>query len=59
MSRYYPSSEEAARGKTTAREDRYTARFVELAPPKKIVETIIFESHDPVFFRGNVHGGHI
>jgi uncharacterized protein YndB with AHSA1/START domain len=49
MSLYYPASETAARGKTSAKEDRYTARFVELAPPRRIVEAIIFDSADPAF----------
>ena len=39
MSLYYPSSEHehTSRGKSADREDRYTARFVELAPAKRIV----------------------
>lgn len=49
MSLYYPGSEAAARGKTSAREDRYTARFVELTPPRRIVEVITFDSLDPAF----------
>jgi uncharacterized protein YndB with AHSA1/START domain len=49
MSLYYPSSEETARGKTKAREDRYTARFVELTPPSRIVEAITFDAVDPAF----------
>jgi uncharacterized protein YndB with AHSA1/START domain len=49
MSLYYPSSEDATRGKTADREDRYTARFVELRPPERIVETINFDSSDPSF----------
>jgi len=49
MSLYYPSSEKTSRGKTSAREDRYTARFVELAPPGRIVEAITFDSVDPAF----------
>ncbi|MDQ2713659.1 MAG: SRPBCC family protein [Chloroflexota bacterium] len=49
MSVYYPSSEKTFRGKTKAREDRYTARFVELTPPRRIVEAIIFDSVDPAF----------
>lgn len=49
MSLYYPASETTARGKTAGREDRYTARFVELTPPRKIVEAITFESGDPGF----------
>lgn len=47
MSLLYPSSEEADRGKTSEREDRYTARFVELAPPSRIVEAIMFDTDDP------------
>jgi uncharacterized protein YndB with AHSA1/START domain len=49
MSLYYPASHTAARGKTTGREDRYTARFIELAPPHRIVEAITFDSADPAF----------
>jgi len=49
MSLYYPSSEKTARGKTSEREDRYTARFVELTPPRRIVEAITFDSDDPAF----------
>jgi uncharacterized protein YndB with AHSA1/START domain len=49
MSLYYPSSEEAFQGKTSEKEDRFTARFVELTPPKRIVQAIIFDSADPAF----------
>jgi uncharacterized protein YndB with AHSA1/START domain len=49
MSLFYPSSEHVYRGKTSAREDRFTARFVELMPPSKIVQTISFDSKDPAF----------
>lgn len=49
MSLYYPSSDKTSRGKTREREDRYTARFVELTPPRKIVEAITFETVDPSF----------
>ncbi len=49
MSLYYPSSEKTLRGKTSAREDRYTARFVELTPLSRIVEAITFDSVDPAF----------
>jgi uncharacterized protein YndB with AHSA1/START domain len=49
MSLYYPSSEKTSRGKTKAREDRYTARFVELTPPRRIVEAITFDSVNPAF----------
>lgn len=49
MSLYYPASEPTLRGKTSGREDRYTARFVELTPPRRIVEAIAFDSVDPAF----------
>jgi uncharacterized protein YndB with AHSA1/START domain len=49
MSLFYPSSEKEARGKTAEKEDRFTARFVELTPPKKIVQAITFDSEDPAF----------
>jgi uncharacterized protein YndB with AHSA1/START domain len=49
MSLYYPASEDTFRGKTAEREDRFTARFVELTPPRKIVEKISFDTVDPAF----------
>jgi uncharacterized protein YndB with AHSA1/START domain len=49
MSLYYPSSEEVEHGKTSAGEDRFWARFVELVPPHRIVEAVRFDSADPAF----------
>jgi uncharacterized protein YndB with AHSA1/START domain len=49
MSLFYPSSEQVYRGKTSEQEDRFTARFVELTPPTRIVEAITFDSTDPAF----------
>ena len=49
MSLFYPASEQVYAGKTAEREDRYTARFVELAPPTRIVQAIRFETEDPAF----------
>ena len=49
MSLFYPSSEQVYRGKTSEREDRFTARFVELTPPTRIVQAISFDSVDPAF----------
>jgi len=49
MSLYYPASETSLRGKTSGREDRYTAKFLELTPPSRIVEAITFDSDDPAF----------
>ncbi len=49
MSLYYPAPPTTARGKTAAQEDRYTARFLELTPPSRIVEAITFASVDPAF----------
>jgi uncharacterized protein YndB with AHSA1/START domain len=49
MSLFYPPSEQVYRGKTSEREDRFTARFVELSPPARIVQAITFDSEDPAF----------
>ena len=49
MSLFYPSSEQVYRGKTSEREDRFTARFVELTPPTRIVQAITFDTADPAF----------
>lgn len=49
MSLYYPASDTTSQGKTAEREDRFTARFVELTPPRHIVEAITFDSDDPAF----------
>jgi uncharacterized protein YndB with AHSA1/START domain len=49
MSLYYPLSEETMHGKTGDREDRYTARFIELTPPSRVVEAITFVSPDGAF----------
>jgi uncharacterized protein YndB with AHSA1/START domain len=49
MSLYYPSSDKESHGKSAEKEDRYTARFVELTPPSRIVEAITFDSDDPAF----------
>lgn len=49
MSLYYPSDEINMKGKTSNKEDRFTARFVELIPNEKIVEAIKFDTSDPNF----------
>jgi uncharacterized protein YndB with AHSA1/START domain len=49
MSLFYPPSEQVYRGKTSEREDRFTARFVELTPSIRIVQAITFDSVDPAF----------
>lgn len=49
MSLYYPPSEAGAPGKTDALEDRFTARFIELTPHRRIVQSITFDSDDPSF----------
>ena len=49
MSLFYPPSEQEYQGKTSEREDRFTARFVELTPPMRIVQAIVFDSEDPAF----------
>jgi uncharacterized protein YndB with AHSA1/START domain len=49
MSLFYPASERMFRGKTSEREDRFTARFVELDSSSKIVQAVTFHSDDPAF----------
>jgi uncharacterized protein YndB with AHSA1/START domain len=49
MSLCYPQTDNASHGKSAEKEDRYTARFVELAPPKRIVQAINFDTSDPAF----------
>lgn len=49
MSLYYPPDERHFRGKTAEREDRVVVRFVELAPPNRIVEAVRFVSDDAAF----------
>jgi uncharacterized protein YndB with AHSA1/START domain len=51
MSLYYPPDERQFRGKYAEREDRVSVRFVELEPPRRIVETVRFVSDDPAFGR--------
>jgi uncharacterized protein YndB with AHSA1/START domain len=45
MSLYYDDPN--APGKSGGNEDRYTATFLELDPPHRIVESIVFASADP------------
>jgi uncharacterized protein YndB with AHSA1/START domain len=49
MSLTYPPDERTFRGKTSAREDVVDVRFVELAPPRRIVEAVAFVSDDAAF----------
>ena len=51
MSLFYPSSDQVHRGKTSDRKESVMARFVELAPPVRIVEAVSFHSADPAFSR--------
>jgi uncharacterized protein YndB with AHSA1/START domain len=50
MSLFYPPNERSFRGKTSDREDMVNVRFVELAPPRRIVEAVSFVTIDPAFF---------
>lgn len=50
MSLFYPPTERIFRGKTSDREDMFNVRFVELAPPRRIVEAVSFVTTDPAFF---------
>ena len=47
MSLFYPASGQVYRGKTSQREDRFTARFMVVTPPTRIVQAISFETVDP------------
>lgn len=49
MSLLYPETDQESRGKTSQKEDKFTARFVELSPPSRIVQAITFDSTDPSF----------
>ena len=50
MSLFYSPTERVFRGKTSDREDMVNVRFVELAPPRRIVEAVSFVTTDPAFF---------
>jgi uncharacterized protein YndB with AHSA1/START domain len=49
MSLYYPETEEEMSGKTSAKEDRFSAKFIELVPNKKIIQSINFDSNKADF----------
>ena len=49
MSLFYPPNERVLRGKTSDKEDMVNVRFVELDPPRKIVETVSFVTTDRAF----------
>jgi uncharacterized protein YndB with AHSA1/START domain len=49
MSLYFAPADKTSRGKTAEREDRYNARFLEISPPRRLVEAITFDSPDPAF----------
>jgi uncharacterized protein YndB with AHSA1/START domain len=50
MSLFYPADERSFRGKTSDNEDMVNVRFLELAPPRRIVEAVSFVTTDPAFF---------
>lgn len=49
MSLFYPDGDDKTPGKTSGKEDKFTARFVELVPHQKIVEAVNFETANPDF----------
>ena len=49
MSLFYPESDQESSGKTSGKEDRYSATFIELDAPRKIVQAITFDSDNPDF----------
>ena len=49
MSLFYPATEGQVYGKTAVGEDVVEVRFVDLAPPRRIVEAVRFVTTDPAF----------
>ncbi len=47
MSLFYPPTERTFRGKTSEHEDRVNVWFVDLAPPRRIVQAVTFDTTDP------------
>jgi uncharacterized protein YndB with AHSA1/START domain len=47
MSLFYPPNAEHVPGKTAEHEDVVRVRFVELAPPRRIVEAVTFATDEP------------
>lgn len=47
ISLFYPPDERNFRGKTAEKEDMVDVRFIELSPPRRIVEAIGFVTADP------------
>ena len=47
MSLFYPDSEPDHRGKTAGGEDRVQVRFLDLAPPRRILQAVTFDTEDP------------
>lgn len=47
MSLFYPATERMPRGKTAEHEDMVSVRFVELVPPRRIVQAVTFHTTDP------------
>jgi len=46
---FYPPDERAFRGETSDGEDMVKLRFVEVAPPRRIVEDASFVASNPAF----------
>jgi uncharacterized protein YndB with AHSA1/START domain len=49
MAFIYKDNDHNLSGKTSAHEDVFEGRFLELVPDKRIVELVTFESDDPAF----------
>ena len=49
MSLFYSETEVNFKGKTADKEDRFTSRYIEIIPNKKITEAVNFESDDANF----------
>jgi uncharacterized protein YndB with AHSA1/START domain len=49
MSLFYPESEVNAKGKTAGKEDKFSSRYIEIIPNKKIIEAVNFETNEADF----------
>ncbi len=49
MTLSYPEGEMKMKGKTSEKEDKFSAKFVELHPHTKIIESVQFDSEDAAF----------
>ncbi|TWV99132.1 SRPBCC domain-containing protein [Chitinophaga pinensis] len=49
MSLFYAETDSVSEGKTQGKEDRFSARFVKLEPPHRIIQAVRFDTDNPAF----------